>query len=92
ITTHIGWRMIFFINVPIGMLAITLIYLHLPNITSLTLRKVDLKGFIIIGTSIALILFFIDLLRDTHLAHIKWLLLISAVILFGTDILHAQRL
>ncbi|APA82733.1 MDR family MFS transporter [Francisella tularensis] len=92
ITTHIGWRMIFFINVPIGMIAITLIYLHLPNITSLTLRKFDLKGFIIIGTSIALILFFIDLLIDTHLAHIKWLLLISAVILFGIYIRHAQRL
>ncbi|MDE4938578.1 MFS transporter, partial [Francisella tularensis] len=29
ITTPIGWRMIFFINVPIGMIAITLIYLHL---------------------------------------------------------------
>ncbi|AJI58442.1 major Facilitator Superfamily protein [Francisella tularensis subsp. holarctica LVS] len=92
ITTHIGWRMIFFINVPIGMIAITLIYLHLPNITSLTLRKFDLKGFIIIDTSIALILFFIDLLIDTHLAHIKWLLLISAVILFGIYIRHAQRL
>lgn len=74
------------------MIAITLIYLHLPNITSLTLRKFDLKGFIIIGTSIALILFFIDLLIDTHLAHIKWLLLISAVILFGIYIRHAQRL
>ncbi|OEZ33764.1 MFS transporter [Francisella endosymbiont of Amblyomma maculatum] len=93
ITTHIGWRMIFFINVPIVVIAVTLIYLYLPNIRSLTLQKFDLKGFIIIGTSIALMMFFIDLMIDTQiLVDTKWLLLIFAVILFSIYIRHAQRL
>ncbi|APC91896.1 MULTISPECIES: MFS transporter [Francisella] len=93
ITTHIGWRMIFFINFPIGVIAITFIYIYLPNIASSSLQKFDLKGFIIIGTSIALMMFFIDLMVDTQiLPHIKWLLLIFSFILFSVYTRHALRL
>ncbi|MED7788452.1 MFS transporter [Francisella sp. 19X1-34] len=93
ITTHLSWRMIFFINFPIGLATLILIYLYLPNITSSQVRKFDLKGFIIIGVSIALLMFFIDLIIDPEiLPHLKWLLLITSIVLFFLYIRHALAL
>ncbi|WP_150468221.1 MFS transporter [Francisella sp. SYW-9] len=93
ITTHLGWRMIFFINLPVGLITAILIYCYLPNITSSYVRRFDLKGFIIIGLSISLLMFFIDLIIDPQiLPYLKWLMLIVSVILFLLYIKHAMLL
>ncbi|AIT10127.1 MFS transporter [Candidatus Francisella endociliophora] len=92
-TTYIGWRMIFFINFPIVLTCIVLISIYLPNISTTKIRKFDLKGFLILGSSIALLMFFIDLMIDTSiLPNIKWLMLIIAIVLFILYLRHAIRL
>nr|WP_231138822.1 hypothetical protein [Francisella orientalis] len=76
-TTYIGWRMIFFINFPIVLICIILIGIYLPNISVAKIRKFDFKGFLILGVSIALLMFFIDLMIDASiLPNIKWLILL----------------
>ncbi|AJI58042.1 major Facilitator Superfamily protein [Francisella philomiragia] len=92
-TTYIGWRMIFFINFPIVLICIILISIYLPNISVAKIRKFDFKGFLILGVSIALLMFFIDLMIDASiLPNIKWLILLSSIILFVVYLRHAIRL
>ncbi|MBK2266854.1 MFS transporter [Francisella philomiragia] len=92
-TTYIGWRMIFFINFPIVLICIILISIYLPNISVAKIRKFDFKGFLILGISIALLMFFIDLMIDASiLPNIKWLILLSSIILFVVYLRHAIRL
>ncbi|AJI46364.1 MFS transporter [Francisella philomiragia] len=92
-TTYVGWRMIFFINFPIVLICIILISIYLPNISVAKIRKFDFKGFLILGISIALLMFFIDLMIDASiLPNIKWLILLSSIILFVVYLRHAIRL
>ncbi|WP_265659048.1 MFS transporter [Francisella philomiragia] len=92
-TTYIGWRMIFFINFPIVLICIILISIYLPNISVAKIRKFDFKGFLILGISIALLMFFIDLMIDASiLPNIKWLILLSSITLFVVYLRHAIRL
>ena len=92
ITTYISWRVIFFINVPIGILSLILIYKYLPNIIASKINKFDLKGFILIGSSIALFMFFVDLLVDYSINYnIKFIFLILACIFFTCYIFHSRK-
>lgn len=92
-TTYISWRMIFFINFPIVLICILLIKVYLPNIPTTKIRIFDLKGFLIIGSSIASLMLFIDLMIDTSiLANIKWLILIISIVLFILYLRHARCL
>ncbi|MEY8715005.1 MFS transporter [Francisella philomiragia] len=92
-TTYIGWRMIFFINFPIVLICIILISIYLPNISVAKIRKFDFKSFLILGISIALLMFFIDLMIDASiLPNIKWLILLLSIILFVVYLRHAIRL
>lgn len=60
ITTYLGWRWIFFINVPFGLIGMFLIYRYLPNLSERHIRPFDFIGFILIGGALGLGLFFLD--------------------------------
>jgi EmrB/QacA subfamily drug resistance transporter len=45
ITTYASWRWIFWINVPIGMIGVTLALLFIGNIRETTVGALDLRGF-----------------------------------------------
>ncbi len=94
ITTYIGWRAIFFINIPIGIAALVLIYLFLPRLNQTKAQaKFDLKGFLTIGLAIASFMLFVDLIIDFEIAYYwKWLALITAVYLIIKYIKHAKNL
>jgi MFS family permease len=49
ITTYASWRWIFFINVPIGALGLTLALLFIGNIRESTVGALDLRGFLLTG-------------------------------------------
>jgi len=67
VTTWLNWRFIFFLNVPIGILAIILIRYCFPTLTSSLKYKFDYRGFLLIGLGLALALFAIDTVIDTEL-------------------------
>jgi len=52
LTTNYGWRWVFFINVPIGIVAALAIYLLLDEV-KLARRRFDLVGFALLGLSLA---------------------------------------
>lgn len=58
IVQFLSWRYIFFVNVPIGILAITLMILKLPDFTPANIKaKFDYIGIILLGTASAALIY-----------------------------------
>ena len=58
IVQFLSWRYIFFVNIPIGILAITLMILKLPNFTPAKIKaKFDLVGIILLGAGSAALIY-----------------------------------
>ncbi len=53
ITTYFDWRWIFWINVPIAVLGVTLVTLFVPRIQSQAVRRFDLLGFLLVGPGLS---------------------------------------
>src|SRR5918997_5631256 len=56
ITTYLDWRWIFFINIPIGILGIVLATIFVPNLKEDDTPPLDLVGFVLLGTGLALVM------------------------------------
>lgn len=61
ITEHLGWEWIFFVNVPIGLLAIALTELKLVNVAAQDAQRIDFPG--LIAFSLALFFLIFGLIR-----------------------------
>ncbi len=85
IVAYLHWRVIFFVNVPIGMIGLYLVYRHLPDFRTAKSDPLDLVGFILFGSGVALLSYVLELFGETSLSgrEIPSLLAISAVLLFG---------
>ena len=57
ITTFFSWRYIFWINVPIGVLGVTLVTLFIENIKDTEVRPLDVPGFLLSGVGLACLVF-----------------------------------
>jgi EmrB/QacA subfamily drug resistance transporter len=58
IIQFLSWRCIFFVNIPIGILAITLMILKLPNFTPARIKaKFDFVGIILLGAGSAALIY-----------------------------------
>ncbi|MEO8244196.1 MAG: MFS transporter [bacterium] len=56
ITTYWNWRWIFWINIPLAVLGIILVSLLIPNIREEQVRAFDVKGFLMMGPGLAMLL------------------------------------
>ncbi|MBL8556039.1 MAG: MFS transporter [Phenylobacterium sp.] len=66
IVTFADWRWIFFMNLPIAVMGLILVYLHVPEVREQDAPKVDILGMILTGLGLAaLIVGFESLGRDT---------------------------
>ncbi len=52
LTTYLSWRWIFWINVPIGILGVTLVSMHIPNTRAASVPPLDRLGFMLSGFSL----------------------------------------
>jgi EmrB/QacA subfamily drug resistance transporter len=57
ITEHLGWEWIFFVNVPIGLLAIALTELKLVNVAAQDPQRVDFPGLITFSLALFFLIF-----------------------------------
>ncbi|HEX7058681.1 MAG TPA: MFS transporter [Solirubrobacterales bacterium] len=57
ITEHLGWEWIFFVNVPIGLLAIALTELRLANVAAQDPARIDLPGLAAFSFGLFLLIF-----------------------------------
>jgi EmrB/QacA subfamily drug resistance transporter len=91
IVRYLHWRVIFFVNLPIGILGLILVYLHLPDYREEKTPPLDLVGLILFGSGIALLSYVLEVFGEHTLSaqEIIGLLAISLALLAGYQ-LHAR--
>ena len=62
ITTYFHWRYIFWINVPIGILGVTLVTIFIDNIKDADVRPLDVPGFLLSGIGLSSLVFGLTIL------------------------------
>jgi EmrB/QacA subfamily drug resistance transporter len=85
IVGYFHWRVIFFINMPIGLLGLYMVYRHLPDYRGEHSRPLDILGLILFGSGIALLSYVLEVFGEHTLSWgaILGLLSLSAVLLTG---------
>jgi len=56
ILTYLNWRWIFFVNVPVGAVAVAFAWMVLPPDETTNARRLDLLGFVLVSPGLALLL------------------------------------
>ena len=84
IVGYFHWRVIFFVNLPIGVIGLCLVYLHLPDYREKS-DPLDVVGLILFGSGIALLSYVLEVFGEHTLSvpEIFGLLAISIVLLAG---------
>ena len=87
------WRMIFFLNLPIGLLGLWLIKRHMPDYRDDAVAPLDRTGFLLFGSGIALLSYVLEIFGEHRLSAgpILGLLAVSLALL-GLYGWHAGRL
>jgi len=90
IVGYLHWRFIFFVNLPIGIAGLVMVYLHLPDYRAA--RTDPLVGLILFGSGVALLSYVLEIFGDHTLSakEILGLLAISLTLLAGYG-LHSTR-
>ena len=85
IVRYLHWRDIFFVNIPIGVLGLILVYLHMPDFKEPKTPKLDLIGLILFGSGIALLSYVLEVFGEHTLSttEIAGMLVISVALLVG---------
>jgi EmrB/QacA subfamily drug resistance transporter len=90
IVGYFHWRLIFFLNIPIGLFGLVMVYIHLPDYREET-HPLDTVGLILFGSGIALLSYVLEIFGEHTLGvrEILGLLAISLALL-GGYLLHAK--
>jgi MFS family permease len=93
IVGYFHWRVIFFINLPIGLLGLYLVYKHLPDYREKDSRPLDVIGLVLFGSGIALLSYVLEVFGEHQLSGSAMLtLLVTAAALLTAYQLRATRI
>ncbi len=88
----LSWREIFFVNVPVGLAALWLIYRHMPNYRSGETRPLDVIGLVLFGTGTALLSWLLEIFGEHQIDPTSAAVLLAiAVSLLGAYLLHSHQ-
>jgi EmrB/QacA subfamily drug resistance transporter len=92
IVGYLNWRVIFFLNIPIGLAGLIMVYLHLPDYREET-HALDVVGLILFGSGIALLSYVLEIFGEHTLStrEVTGLLLLSLILLAGYG-MHAKHI
>ena len=89
----VSWRVIFFINIPVGVIAQYMIYRHMPNYFGETVRPLDLKGLMLFGSGTALLSWLLEIFGEHSLnASSTLALFLVAICLLMAYARHSRRI
>jgi len=83
IIKYFHWSVIFFVNIPIGLCGLYMVYRHLPNYREKRNHPLDIVGLVLFGSGISLLSYVLEVFGETSLSgrEILGLLAISAALL-----------
>jgi len=89
---YFHWSVIFFVNIPIGLVGLYMVYRHLPNYREKRNYRLDIVGLVLFGSGIALLSYVLEVFGETTLSsrEMLGLLAISAALLSAYG-LHTKR-
>jgi EmrB/QacA subfamily drug resistance transporter len=91
IVGYFHWRFIFFVNIPIGLLGLLMVYIHLPDYREERTPPLDIVGLILFGSGIALLSYVLEIFGEHTLSVGEMLgLLAISFSLLGGYLLHAR--
>ena len=92
IVDYLHWRIIFFLNIPIGLIGLIMVYLHLPDYREET-HPLDIVGLILFGSGISLLSYVLEIFGEHTLSsrEVSGMLVLSLSLLAGYW-LHAKSL
>src|SRR5271170_6055800 len=92
IVGYLHWRLIFFVNIPIGLVGLILVYLHLPDYREEHTDPLDVIGLVLFGSGVALLSYVLEVFGEHALSTrgILGLLALSILLLAGYGF-HATR-
>jgi EmrB/QacA subfamily drug resistance transporter len=64
IVGYFHWRVIFFINIPIGLLGLYMVYKHLPDYRETLSRPLDFVGLVLFGSGIGLLAYVLEIFGE----------------------------
>jgi EmrB/QacA subfamily drug resistance transporter len=93
IIAYFHWSVIFFVNIPIGLCGLYMVYRHLPNYREQHTHPLDIVGLVLFGSGISLLSYVLEVFGETSLSgrEILGLLAISAALLSAYG-LHTTRI
>jgi EmrB/QacA subfamily drug resistance transporter len=88
IVGYLHWRVIFFVNIPIGLMGLILVYLHLPDYREDQSPPLDVVGLILFGSGVALLSYVLEIFGEHTLSAgaMSGLLALSIALLAGYGI------
>jgi EmrB/QacA subfamily drug resistance transporter len=91
----LSWREIFFVNVPVGLVAQWLIHRHMPDYRSEASRPLDVIGLVLFGAGTALLSWLLEVFGEHHLdvtsGAILLLLALSLLAAYGLHARHTEH-
>ena len=93
IVHSLSWREIFFVNVPMGIVALLIIYRHMPDYRGGAPRPLDVVGLVLFGTGTALLSWLLEIFGEHDIdATSAGVLLALAMSLLAAYVWHARRI
>jgi MFS family permease len=92
IVAYLHWRLIFFVNIPIGLFGLYMVYRHLPDYRGEHTHPLDVAGLILFGSGVALLSYVLEVFGEHTLSGREVLeaLAVSILLLAGYGF-HATR-
>ena len=93
IVGYFHWRLIFFVNIPIGLIGLVMVYMHLPDYREERTHPLDLVGLILFGAGVALLSYVLEIFGEHTLSgrEMSGLLGLSLLLLAGYGV-HAKHI
>ena len=85
IVGYFHWRVIFFVNIPIGMIGLYMVYRHLPDYREENTHPLDVAGLLLFGSGIGLLSYVLEVFGEHTLGGLEILgmLALSGLLLAG---------
>jgi EmrB/QacA subfamily drug resistance transporter len=92
IVAYLHWRLLFFVNIPIGLVGLYLVYRHLPDYRETHTPPLDVTGLLLFGSGVALLSYVLEVFGEHTLStrEILGALVVSFLLLAGYGF-HATR-